>query len=400
MKVDDLLDTCWRPDPYPLYKALREQSAIHFSERLNGWILTRHADASAALRNPRLSSKRSAANFTGLKDSFAEAAAPFKQSLEMWPLFRDPPDHTRIRALLSKAFVPRLIESIRPKIRNIVEQLLDLAAARGSLELVADLAYPLPTIVIAELLGVPPEDRDLFRVFSSDIASLIAPGIKNLKVLTSALESWQRIDQYLTSLIGSRRSAPCDDLMSGLLSAEEKGVLLSEVEVKAALTQLLFAGHETTINLISNSVLVLLNHPEARPVLQDPERMPTLVEELLRYEAPVQIVTRLALEDMELAAQEVHQGQRVILLLASANRDAEVFPEPDTFRADRSDNRHLSFGGGVHFCLGSALARAEAQIALGLLFERWPEMRLSEENIRWQDNLSFRCPERLGLAFK
>jgi len=404
MKADDLVLPEWRSDPYPLYAELRARAPIHRAERMNAWLLTRYVDVAAALRDPRLSSRRSTTPFAGISQALDEEVAPFKQSLELWALFRDPPDHTRLRALLNRGFAPGIIDTLRPQIQGVVEELLQTPTERQALEVVGELAYPLPAIVIAEMIGVPRADRDKFKHWSDDLASLLVPGLKVPQQIEDGLKSWREMEQYLGELIAVRRAegksaAPRKDVLGALLSAEEKGSPLSEAEVRATVGLLLFGGHETTTNLITNGVLLLLRHPQALSELRrDPALLATAIEEMLRYESPVQMVSRLADEDLVLADQPVRKGDRIILLLASANRDPAQFPEPDRFHIHRRENRHLAFGLGIHFCIGAALARVEAQLAFRLLFDRFSSMRLADEPIVWRDNLSFRCPQRLQIT--
>lgn len=398
MTPDELLQPQWRVDPYPLYTALRTAGPLHRAERLESWVLTRHADVVAALRNPRLSSNRGPASFTDVQPALSGAVRSFKQSLKSWALFRDPPEHTRIRGLQVKAFVPSLVEAMRPKIRAVVDDLLAVPTERGELEVVGELADPLPAAVIAEILGVPPGDRARFKSFSQVLATLLAPGLKTPEMLAHAVERWQEMELYLTDLLAERRSAPRDDLLSRLLTAEHQDGLLSEQEVRATVGLLLFAGHETTTNLLTNSVLLLARHREAQAVLRsDSSLLPTAVEEVLRYEPPVQLLTRCVGEDLILCGQPLRRGERVMLLLASANRDPDQFPDPERFLVTRRDNRHVSFGMGIHFCLGAALARIETQIALERLLARWPDIRQSEDLVVWRDNLAFRCPQSLRV---
>lgn len=404
MQADELVLPQWRADPYPFYAKLRAAGPIHWAERLNAWMLTRYVDVAAALRDPRLSSQRSNTVFGEVPETLQAEVARFQQSLKKWALFRDPPSHTQVRALLNKGFVPGLIDRLRPHIQSVVHELLQTPTERRQLEVVGELAYPLPAIVIAEMVGVPRQDRDKFKRWSDDLASLLAPGLKVPKLLEDGLRSWQEMEQYLIDLLAARRQDAAaatarKDLLSSLTSAGEDASLLSEQEVRATVGMLLFAGHETTTNLITNGVLLLLRHPEALAALrQDPALLAPMTEEMLRYESPVQLITRIPDEDVVLAGQPVSKGQRVLLLLACANRDPAQFSEPDKFLISRRENRHLSFGLGIHFCVGAALARVEAQLAFGQLLERWPTMRLADETIAWRDSLGFRCPQRLHIT--
>lgn len=404
MKVDDLLLPEWRTNPYPFFAELRAAGAIHWGERLDAWVLTRYADVAAALREPRLSSQRGPLAFANVPKDMEAEVAPFKQSLKKWALFRDPPEHTAVRALLNKAFVPGLIDRMRPKIQELIKELLEASTKRRTMEVVCDLAHPLPAIVIAEMIGVPSQDRDKIKRWSDDLASLVAPSLMELQHLKDGLKSWQEMEQYIGEMLVARRGekdGPSSrmDLLSSLLAAEEKGILLSDQEVRATVGMLLFGGHETTTNLITNGVLLLLRHPEALESLRhEPALMTTAVEEMLRYESPVQMLVRIAMQDLVLCDQEVRKGQRVLLLLASANRDPAQFPDADRFLINRRENRHLAFGLGIHFCLGAALARAEAQLAFKLLLEHWPSLRLADKPIVWRNNLAFRCPQRLHIT--
>lgn len=404
MRADELVLPQWRADPYPFYAKLRAAGPIHWAERLNAWMLTRYVDVAAALRDPRLSSRRSTTAFSDIPEALQAEVARFQQSLKQWALFRDPPSHTQVRALLNKGFVPGLIDRLRPHIQSVVHELLQAPTERRALEVVGELAYPLPAIVIAEMIGVPRQDRDKFKRWSDDLASLLTPGLKGPKLLEDGLKSWQEMEQYLVDLLAARRrdaatATARKDLLSSLTAAGEDASLLSEEEVRATVGMLLFAGHETTTNLITNGVLLLLRHPEALAALRrDPALLAPMIEEMLRYESPVQLITRIPDEDVVLAGQPVSKGQRVLLVLASANRDPAQFPEPDKFIIGRRENRHLSFGLGIHFCVGAALARVEAQLAFGQLLERWPTLRLADETIAWRDSLAFRCPQRLHIT--
>ena len=403
MDANELLSPKWRDDPYPLYAALREAGPVHYFSSLDAWVLTRHGDIAAALRDGRLSNRRGTAAFFNVAPNLQEATAPFRASLKLWALFRDPPDHTRLRGLLAKAFAPALVETMRGRIERIIDELLEEPQRRGSFEVVSELAYPLPAIVIAETIGAPRADRDLWKRWADDLVTLLAPGIKNPQMMERVLKSWHEMDAYLADLIKERRKAPGHDLLDALLSAEEAGSLLSEEEVRATLALLLFAGHETTMNLISLGVLALLRNPCALEALRDdPSLIPGAIEEMLRYDAPVQLSVRLCGEDLSLCGQPMKKGDRLMLLLASGNRDPQQFREPDRFDVRRRDGRNLAFGQGIHFCLGAGLARLEAQLCFKALLSRFPSLRLSPEAdsapVRFGENLAFRCPTRLSVV--
>lgn len=405
MNADDLLLPETRTNPYPFYSALRAAGPIHWAAQLDAWVLTRYADVTAVLRNPQFSSRRVTATFTDAQPELQKRTLALRQSMEAWALFSDPPNHTRVRALLSKAFAPALMEAMRGKIQSLVEELLAVAAPRRGLEIVADIASPLPAIVIAEMVGVAREDRDKFKRFSDALATLVGPAKKTAPMIEEAMAQWQEMEDYLIQLIGRRRSAGSarpDDLLGALLAANEAGSWFTESEVRATIEMLLFAGHETTTNLIANGMLILLRHPQICATLrQEPGLIPAAIEEMLRLEPPVQMVRRVIEQDMVLAGTRVQKGQRVLLLLASANRDPAQFSEPDRFVVDRRESRALSFGFGIHFCSGAALARLEAQAAFAALLGRFPNLRLAapelEVPILWRDHPTFRCPQQLQV---
>jgi cytochrome P450 len=287
-------------------------------------------------------------------------------------LMVDPPDHTRLRNLVTRAFTPRRIERLRGRIQTMTDDLLDAAEARGDFDFIRDLAYPLPVMVIAELLGAPTGDRERFKRWSDDIAVILDPITTDVP-MTQVDASYGEAAAYLRRLFAARREEPRDDLISALVAAEADGDRLSEIELVAICMLLLGAGHETTTNLLGNGVLALLRHPEQRERLQaEPGLVEDAVEELLRYDSPVQITDRVATEDLELHGHRIRSGQVVGLILGAANRDPDQFSDPDCLDLGRTDNRHLAFGHGIHFCLGAALARLEAQIVLRTFLDRFP----------------------------
>lgn len=368
-----------RRDPHPLYHRLRERSPMLHQPDLDEYLLTRWADCEAVLRDSRFSS-----NPAHQRQHRPLAERSFREQIAQAGgvstlLFLDPPDHTRIRGLVSKAFTPRRIEALRPRIAEICTGLLDDASERGELDVVADLGYVLPVTVICELLGVPTEDRDQFGPWSSD-ASRLLDGMIDDATLQRGVLGLMQILNYLNHLFDERRSRPADDLISALLAVEEAGDSLSEDELRSIVLLLFIAGHETTMNLIGNGTWALLRHPDQLERLRaDPTLIGSTVEELLRFDGPVHVTGRVATRDLEVGGQPVEAGQALILLLAAANRDPDVFPDPDRLDITRTDNRHLTFSHGIHYCLGAALARAEGQIAIGQLVERFPRIEVLEE---------------------
>jgi len=308
--------------------------------------------------------------FPGLEDSAA------MRGLLSSLLAIDPPDHTRLRTLVTKAFTPRMVEALRPRIQAIVDERLDAAQAAGRLELIGDLACPLPVTVIAELLGVPPADRERFKRWSDDLATM-ADATLALAGLEPAERAVAELEGYLREVFAERRSRPRENLITALVHAQAEGQVLTDEELLTTCILLLVAGNETTTNLIGNGVLALLEHPrELARLSEDPSLIRAAVEEMLRCDSPVQLTSRLAIEDVRIGGKDIRAGTEVDLLLGAANRDPGHFPDPDRFDVGRPENRPVAFGYGIHFCLGAALARVEAQVAVGALVQRFPRLRL------------------------
>jgi cytochrome P450 len=305
----------------------------------------------------------------------------------------DPPHHTRLRTLVNKAFTARTVERLRHRIQEIVDGLLDAVADRGEMEAITEFAYPLPITVIAEMLGVPSSDRDFFRDASSKIAVALGP-MNDMKVAMAAMEGRNQLVGYFNELIPKRQGDPRgvrgsgprdDDLISAMLEAEEAGDFLSHGELLAMLLLLLVAGHETTVNLIGNGMLALLRNPDQLERLRADEGIErSAVEELLRYDSPVQFTGRIAMQDVEIAGHHIKKGSGISTIVASANRDPEVFDDPDSLDLGRDPCPHLSFSAGIHYCLGAQLARIEGQIALSSVVRRFPKMKLASESLEWR----------------
>ena len=352
------MDPAFVEDPYPTYHVLRSQDPVHHSP-LGFWVLTRYADVIAMLRDPRLI-KEPIAAFVAARFGMA---VPFGLGLSM--LDRDPPDHTRLRGLVSKAFTPKALESLRPRIQQIVDGLVDQVESRGEMDLVEEFAYPLPVIVICEMLGVPVKDHERFKHWGLDIArgldAIMLP--PDSEVGKRSMIGRKALAEYFRELIAERRAAPRGDMLSALIAAEEAGDKLDEDELLATCILLLVAGHETTVNLIGNGTLALLRHPAQLARLRaEPGLADRAVEEFLRYDPPVQFTARIALQDTKVGEVDAPTGSNAILLFGAANRDPEVCEEPDTLDIGREPSRHLAFGHGPHFCLGAPLARLEGRI--------------------------------------
>src|SRR5262249_25184907 len=313
-------------------------------------------------------------------------------------LVSDPPAHPRLRTLVQKAFTPRIVEQLRPRIHAIVDDLLDHAFARGpEFDLIADLAYPLPVIVIAELLGVPAEDRATFHGWSATLAASLDPLVSS-DLMDRAWVSRDALHAYLRGIIAERRREPRSDLISALVAVEERGDTLREPELAVMCTLLLIAGHETTVNLIGNGTLALLKHPDQLSRLREaPTLISSAVEELLRFDSPVQMTGRLVTEDVQLGGKAIGAGEFVLPLLGAANHDPSQFSEPHQLDITRNPNPHVAFGRGIHFCLGAPLARVEGQIAIGSLVRRCPNLRLNGTPKR-RDQITLRGLESLPVA--
>jgi cytochrome P450 len=393
----DPFDPVFRTDPYPVYKRLREENPVHPGP-IGGLVLTRHADCLRVLRHPAASSDERNGELFKALDAAGEIDHDLADNRPF--VFLDPPDHTRLRRLVTKAFTPRTVERQRPRVQALVDELLDAVVPTGSIELIEDLAYPLPVQVISEMIGVPPEDHERFKGWSRDLARGLDPDfILPPEVLELRNRAVEAFSEYFLELIAERRRSPQDDLLSALVAAEDEGDRLTEQELLSTLTLLLVAGHETTVNLIANGTLALLRHPaELRRLRDDPSVSRSAVEELLRYDPPVQLTGRVALEDIALDDVTVEAGTFALLLLASANRDPEAFSDPDRVDLGRTDNHHLAFGFGTHFCLGAPLARLEGEIALTTLVRRCPDLALATDELRYKENLILRGLEALPLS--
>jgi cytochrome P450 len=396
----DLASPRFKADPYPFYARLRAEAPVWrttLPDKRTAWLVTRYEDVAGVLKDDRL-----AKDPLNAQDPEQRAARPwvpgFLKPLEQNMLDLDDPDHKRLRALVSKAFTPRLIERLRGRIEAICRDLLDVIGRRRRTELVRDYALPLPATVIAELLGIPAKDQRRFHRWSNRIVS-ISSGRDVWRALPAALA----FVRYLRKMSERRRVLPEDDLLSALAQAEEAGDRLSQDELLAMSFLLLVAGHETTVNLIASGTLALLEHPDQLEKLEgDTQLIKPAVEELLRYTSPVEIATeRYARQDLEISGTTVPRGELVLAVLGSANRDEQHFEEPDALDLTRDPNRHLAFGrGGVHHCLGAPLARMEGQIAISALLRRFPSLRPDTDpgSLRWRRGIFLRGLQRLPLA--
>ncbi|HEX8209237.1 MAG TPA: cytochrome P450 [Longimicrobium sp.] len=389
----ELADPRFKADPHPTYARLRAEAPVFRSRLGRGrpvWLVTRYDDVAALLRDARFAKDPAHAR---------SGAAPWMPGF-LRPLTRnmldlDAPDHTRLRSLVQKAFTPRLVERLRPRIEGLADELITRATRGGRMELVRDYALPIPLTIIGELLGIPAADRDRFHRWSTTIVSA-SPGIGAVRLLPTV---WSMF-RYLRRQFAARRADPRDDLITALVQAEEAGDRLSDDELLAMVFILLVAGHETTVNLIAGGVLALLQHPEQRDRLRaDPALLRPAVEELARFVSPVELATeRYAREDVEIAGVAIRRGEMVLGVIGSANRDEAHFAAPDTLDLARDPNRHLAFGLGAHYCLGAPLARLEASVAIPMLLDRAPGLRLRDAEVRWRRHAFLRGPREVRLA--
>jgi cytochrome P450 len=377
-------------DPFPLFAYLRENDPLHWSDVLGGWVLTRHADVSAALSDSRLSADR----ITPFLEASPEARARNREIgglLTHWAVFSDPPRHTRLRGLMNQGFSSRANQNIRPRVEARVDALLDRFEGRDEIDLLSEFAYPLPASVISDILGVPLEDIERFKVWSDELAAFVGSALATTDKYDRARHGALQLQAYFADLIEQRRREPRPDLISDLLRARFREHSFSTEELIATCVMLLFAGHETTTNLIGNGVLALLRHPDQwRALVASPSLAPLAVEELLRFDGPVQALVRVARENIAFGNTAIGPGQRVFAMVNAANRDPAVFAAPDRLDIMRRESRHIAFGYGIHYCIGAPLARLEATIALRALARRFPSLSLSGQNIQWSDSLVLR----------
>ena len=388
----DLFGHAFKSQPYATYAALRAAAPIYCRVAADGqtaiWFFTRYEDVAALLRDH----KRFVKNVTNTLPPDVRAQQqpppPLLRLLGNHMLNLDPPDHTRLRALVNKAFTGQMVTQLEPRIQMIADQLLDQVQHQGQMDLIEDFAFPLPMIVIAELLGIPPRDRLRFRNWSTAFVTPSANLERSSKKMAKAGQVMEDFTRYMRQIFAARRREPRQDLISHLLQAEENGDTLSEEELFSMVILLIVAGHETTVNLIGNGMLALLQHPEQKALLQaQPALLPAAIEEMIRYDGPVERATmRFAAEEVRYGGQTIHRGDAVSLVLAGADHDPAHFANPACFDITRENNRHLGFGLGIHYCLGSALARVEGQIAINTLLQRFPTLQLTTpvDQLKWR----------------
>jgi cytochrome P450 len=385
-------------NPYPTYAQLREEAPIYRHPLSGIWILSRHADVQFALKDPRFSVDRSLAKATISGNPLSRMNERQISTISALLNFLDPPDHTRIRNLVSKAFSQRRVNALRPRIQAIAEEIMDGALSGEQIELMSDFAIPFPLLVITEMLGVPNDDIRMFKRWSTCLTTLFDP-LNGPASVADAKAAFEELDAYLIRLFKCRKRNARDDMVSVLVDAHEEGKSLSELELLAIISLILIAGTETVTNFIGSSVIAFIHDPsELERLRREPALIETAVEELLRYDSPIQATHRVLTEDTEIDGVNLRMGSVVLCLLGSANHDSTVFEDPQKLDLRRTPNPHLAFGHGTHFCLGAQLARIECQVALKNLLERFPKgFTAADELITWNSSVFFRGPKSLPL---
>jgi cytochrome P450 len=412
LSLSNLQREAIRTNPYHFYEQLRNEDPVHWDEDMGFWVLSRYSDIESLYTDDRFSRAQGLMRgFQRLSESDRQVAEPVYHSFSKTVFYADPPYHTHLRGLMNHAFTPRRVEQLRIPIQKIVDELLDASQRKGEMDIVQDLAYPLPVMVIAELLGLPAKDRDRFKKWSDDLFAILGTvRPKSHDHLEQAAQSLQEMTEYVKDLSQERRQNPQEDLLTALLSitddeyncpypSHDEGLrtapLLTGEELVANINILLSTGHETATHLFGNGLLALLRNPDQMKKLKaEPGLLSNAIEEMLRYDNPVQITYRSAIEDAEIRGKRICKGDLVNTIIGSANRDPQRFSDPNRFDIARSEGRHLGFGLGIHFCIGAPLVRLEAEIVFETILRRFPKIALATENLEWQEHPVFR-----GLKF-
>jgi pimeloyl-[acyl-carrier protein] synthase len=393
-----MLDAEVLAEPHAHYRVLREYDPVHWDPYMHAWVVTSYPEAVWVLMNCSADRTPRPAHLEQLGLSFM---SPFSEVMLQQMMFMDGAAHTRLRSICAAAFTPRRVEGLRDAIRTVADELLDKVIGCGEMDMIADFANPLPAIVTARLLGVPVEDHERLHGWVLDIAEVLGNFQHHPDRVAEIVNSLDGLKSYVATIMEEQRSSPNDGLIYSLMTAEANGQRLTDDEVIANTIITLIGGHETTMNLIASGFLTLLRNPASYEQLQSqPEIVNSAVEELLRFESPVQHTARIAPTDLELAGRSIRKGSRVVAVLAAANRDPNRFPDPDRLDLARADNRHLAFGWAAHFCFGAPLARLEGQIAFNTLLRRLLRPSLLTKNLRWRDNAGLRGLTELRISFE
>ena len=386
-------------DPYPTYRQFLSTGPMHFVSMGRGiQAAFSYSLSSSLLKDPRFSAKRTGALLLALPEEHRATYAPLVKTLGLWLLFMDPPEHSRLRKLMNKGFSPAVSESLRPRIDALVDKMLAAISDKSEIEIMSELAHPFPAKVIAELLAIPESMHEDLMRWSEAIAIVLGNPGRTLEQCTAAQDALLALTDFFRTAVAERRSNRGTDLISLLLEIEADGEVLTEDELYAQCVMLLFGGHETTRNLIGNGIFTLLQHPEELARLRDsPDLIRSGVEELLRYQSPVQFIARLAKEELEIEGAQLSAGEAVLVMLGAANRDPKQFRDPDNFDLGRLNNAHLAFGAGPHFCIGNQIARLEAQAAILKIVQRFPKLRFAQQAPQWAPNYALRGFQSLPL---
>jgi pimeloyl-[acyl-carrier protein] synthase len=398
----NLFDPKFNANPYPTYHRLREEDPVHRYFVGGDWILTRYADVKAVLKSgcvrtdDRPKSIQERNKYLQDKEKNLNSLA---YTTSRFLFYMNPPDHTRLRALVGKGFSPVVVERMRPRIQEIVDELLDKVRHKGSMDIVADLASPLSVTVISKLLGIPKEAQQQLHQWVNVLSRILDP-LVSLQEYEAMNKATEEIQEYLRTLIAEREKDPQADLISNLIAAKEQNDTLSQKELLAICTLLFAAGEETTGNTIGNGMLALLQHPNQMEQLKrEPTKIQSAVEEIIRYDSAIQMLTRIATDNLEIGNRTIKAGEKIVLCLGAANRDPAQFSEPDEFNINREPNQHVAFADGIHYCLGAALARVEAQIAINTLIQKFSDLQLTSNKLEWKKSIVIRGLKALPIIF-
>jgi len=387
-------------DPYPFFHRLRDEDPVHWCEPMKLWLVTRYDDTFAGLKDPRFSSSRMGMYYQALDDDLRVKVKPLLDHIANWIIMKDAPDHGRLRRLINKAFTPRMLAQLRPRIEKLAADEMTRAAQGGEMDFLWDYCYPLPANVICEMMGIPLEHRDAYREWSEGVMNFSTRGGPRLRENAEAAnEALTNLNKMFDELVDHRRNDPGDDLLTGLILAEDEGERLTHEELQALCVFLFIAGHETTTNVMANGMVGFFDNPEQFEILKADidGKVAGAVEEMLRYDNSVTRGVRRAKEDLVIRDKQINQGDTVIFVLLAANRDPEQYPEPDRFNIERDPGKNISFGWGPHFCIGGPLARMEMEITLREIVKQVPNIRPNYETLVRRDTMGVRALTKLPV---
>lgn len=398
----NLFDPKFNANPYLTYSRLRSEDPVHRYFVGGDWIVTRYADVKAVLKSGCVRTDDRPKSIKERNQYFQDKGKNLNTlayTTSRFLFYMNPPEHTRLRGLVGKAFSPIVVERMRPHIQEIVDELLDKVRHKGSMDIVADLASPLSVNVISKLLGIPNEAQQQLHQWSHVLSRILDPlvSLEEYEAMNKATEEFQ---EYLRIIIAEREKNPQADFISTLIAAQEQNDRLTQKEILAVCTLLFGAGEETTGNTIGNGMLALLQHPnEMEQLKREPTMIQSAVEETIRYDSAIQMLTRIATDNLEIGNQTVKAGEKIVLCLGAANRDPAEFPEPDQLNINRDQNQHVAFGDSIHYCLGAALARLETQIAINTLIQQFPDLKLASNKLEWRKSIVLRGLKALPVSF-